>query len=147
MALDWTSWWGWSWCTLNRQPVSSWPHLTSPKQRTAHTNIVSHTIDRRVMIKHTLLGKSARPLLLFTQSTLLFWELLISSIQTQVMGSKKLLLNIRESAITLLPLTKCLKFYDFLKAYEKTFQIMCFNPKLIFVGAIICHFSALDHGL
>ncbi len=50
------------------------------------------------------------------------------------------------TAITLVPLMQCQHFYDFLKAYKETFQIMCLNPTLIFVGALICHFSALDHG-
>ncbi len=36
---------------------------------------------------------------------------------------------------------QCQKFYDFLK---ETFQMMCFNPKLYW--ALICNFSALDHG-
>ncbi len=49
------------------------------------------------------------------------------------------------SAITLVILIRCQKFYDFLKAYKETFQIMRFNHKL--VGALICHFSALDRGL
>ncbi len=32
------------------------------------------------------------------------------------------------TAITLVPLIQCQNFYDFLKAYKETFQIMCLNP-------------------
>ncbi len=32
------------------------------------------------------------------------------------------------TAITLVPLIQCQHFYNFLKAYKKTFQIMCLNP-------------------
>ncbi len=32
------------------------------------------------------------------------------------------------TAITLVPLIQCQKFYDFLKAYKETFQTMCLNP-------------------
>ncbi len=32
------------------------------------------------------------------------------------------------TAITLVPLIQCQHFYDFLKAYKETFQMMCKNP-------------------
>ncbi len=47
------------------------------------------------------------------------------------------LLNLNKYCLVI----QCQKCYDFLK---ETFQMMCFNPKLYW--ALICNFSALDHG-
>ncbi len=48
-------------------------------------------------------------------------------------------------AITLVPLIQCQHFYDFLKAYKETFQIMCLNPT--FRRSPNLSFFGLDRGL